>query len=68
MSLSGCLRGRKFDGVTNKVGDNLTKAKGVTDKLVGNIRLNIVGKIEIILRSTNDECLQDAKNRLTKRI
>jgi hypothetical protein len=65
MSLPGCFRRRKFDGVTDEIGDDLTKAKRVADKLVGNIRLNVVGKIEIILRRMNDEGLKDAKDGLS---
>jgi hypothetical protein len=66
MTLSGRFRGCKFDGVANEVGNNLTQAKRVTDKLVGNVGLDIVSKVEIILRGTNDECLEDAEDRLTE--
>jgi hypothetical protein len=32
--------------------------------LVGNVPLNIVGKIEVVLRRTNDEGFEDAEDSL----
>ena len=64
MALARDLGRRKLDGVTYEVGDHLAEAEGVTDELVGDVGLHIVREVKVVLRGTDDECLEDAKHRL----
>jgi hypothetical protein len=68
LALTVDLGRRELDGVTDEVGDDLAKTKRVTDELIWDIGLNIVGEIELVLRGANDEGLEDTKDGLTERV
>lgn len=58
----------KLDRVAHQVGNNLAQAERVTDKLVGNVGINIVCEVEVILRGANNERLENAKYSLPQGI
>ncbi len=68
MTLSGALRGGKFDRIADQVGDDLAQAEGIADELVRNIGVHVVGEIEVILRGPDDKGLEDAEDRVAKRV
>lgn len=55
----------KFDSVPDKIGNNLTETKGVTDELVRNVCFDVVSEVEVVLRGTDDEGFEDTKDGLT---
>jgi len=60
--------GVNFDSVTDQVGNDLSEMKRVSNQLIRYVRFNIVDKVKIVLRSTNNQSLEDPKDSLTERI
>ena len=68
VAFAGHFRWCKLDRIAHQVGDDLAEAERVANKLVGNVRVNVVCEIEVILRGPNDERLENAKYSLPQGI
>lgn len=55
------LTGGELDRITNQVRDDLAEAERVADELVRDVRLDVVCEVEVVLRSTHNEGLEDAE-------
>ena len=58
---------RKLDRVADQVRDDLPQAERVADELVRDVRVDVIGEIEIVLRGAHDERLEDTEDRLPER-
>lgn len=56
MALARRLAQRKFDHIPDEARDDLVQEERVADELVGNVRVNVVGEVEIVLGRAYDEC------------
>ncbi len=68
MALASYFGRREVDSVTDKIGDDLSMTKGITDELIWNVGLDVIREVKTVLRSSHNEGLGDAKDNLTKRI
>lgn len=44
----------EFDGVAHQVGDDLPETQWIADELVGDVGVDVVCEVQLILRSAND--------------
>lgn len=60
----------ELDRIASQIGESLVLRliRRVSDELIGNIGVNVVGQVEIVLQGTDSKSLEDPKDCLTQRI